>query len=258
MGAADAAAILAPSATPAMNRWSTSPMCGSGTFRPASSPCAARPTCTGTSASSTGPRSGGRRASTGSAPRRGPTSERAVPHPRVRIPSEVEAARANVKAGRLEREITIAEADATRALPLEGLDHLLVSNPPLRRLACCGGQKGMKTFDSTSGERLGALSGFHGYGFSGNPAFEAAFHHRPLRRRPLWNGPIECTPCSSTRRAPQTARLTPAEQPADVPPARSRAARSTEAQHGRSGRSPGQTTTRPWSPRPPREVNPPS
>jgi putative N6-adenine-specific DNA methylase len=28
---------------------------------------------------------------------------------------------------------------------------------------------------------------------SGNPAFEAAFHHRPLRRRPLWNGAIECT-----------------------------------------------------------------
>jgi putative N6-adenine-specific DNA methylase len=106
----------------------------------------------------------------------------------------VEAARANVRAARLEREISIAEADATRPLPLEGLDHgLLVTNPPYGDRLAEGGQKGMKTFYFHLGERLGGLHGFRMAVLSGNPAFETAFHHRPLRRRPLWNGAIECT-----------------------------------------------------------------
>ena len=93
----------------------------------------------------------------------------------------------------LEREVSIAEADATRPLPLEGLDHgLLVTNPPYGDRLGQGGQKGMKTFYFHLGERLGALRGFRMAVLSGNPGFEAAFHHRPLRRRPLWNGPIEC------------------------------------------------------------------
>jgi putative N6-adenine-specific DNA methylase len=106
----------------------------------------------------------------------------------------VEAAWANVRAARLEREVSIAEADATRPLPLEGLDHgLLVTNPPYGDRLGQGGQKGMKTFYFHLGERLGALRGFRMAVLSGNPGFEAAFHHRPLRRRPLWNGAIECT-----------------------------------------------------------------
>jgi putative N6-adenine-specific DNA methylase len=110
-----------------------------------------------------------------------------------RSPEAVEAARANVRAARLEREISIAEADATRPLPLEDLDHgLLVTNPPYGDRLAEGGQKGMKTFYFHLGERLGALHGFRLAVLSGNPAFEAAFHHRPLRRRPLWNGAIEC------------------------------------------------------------------
>jgi 23S rRNA (guanine2445-N2)-methyltransferase / 23S rRNA (guanine2069-N7)-methyltransferase len=111
-----------------------------------------------------------------------------------RSPEALEAARANVRAARLEREVSVAEADATRALPLSDLDHgLLVTNPPYGDRLGQGGQKGMKTFYFQLGERLGALSGFRMGILSGNPAFEAAFHHRPLRRRPLWNGPIECT-----------------------------------------------------------------
>ena len=111
-----------------------------------------------------------------------------------RSPEAVEAARANVRAARLEREISIAEADATRPLPLGDLDHgLLVTNPPYGDRLTQGGQKGMKTFYFQLGERLGGLSGFRLAILSGNPAFEAAFHRRPLRRRPLWNGPIECT-----------------------------------------------------------------
>ncbi len=111
-----------------------------------------------------------------------------------RSPEAVEAARANVRAARLEREITVAAADATRALPLAELDHgLLVTNPPYGDRLAQGGQKGMKTFYFQLGERLGGLTGFRLAILSGNPAFEAAFHHRPIRRQPLWNGPIECT-----------------------------------------------------------------
>lgn len=153
----------------------------------------------------------------------------------------LEAARANVKAARLEREVTIAEADATRPLPLEGLDHgLLVTNPPYGDRLTAGGQKGMKTFYFHLGERLGALSGFRMAILSGNPAFEAAFHHRPLRRRPLWNGPIECTLLEYAARG-SDAGLTPAEQPADVPPVRPEHRREEHrGQRGRSGRGPGQ------------------
>ena len=159
-----------------------------------------------------------------------------------RNPEAVEAARANVRAARLEREIVVAEADATRPLPLEGLDHgLLVTNPPYGDRLGQGGQKGMKTFYFHLGERLGTLPGFRLAILSGNPAFEAAFHRRPARRRPLWNGPIECTlleyPATSPRSAPHT-RGTPEgaaehrgrsgsdpglaapEEPADVPPVR--------------------------------------
>ncbi|HEY1335732.1 MAG TPA: THUMP domain-containing protein [Myxococcaceae bacterium] len=115
----------------------------------------------------------------------------------------LEAARANVRAARLKREVSIAEADATRPLPLEGLDHgLLVTNPPYGDRLGQGGQKGMKTFYFHLGERLGALRGFRMAILSGNPGFEAAFHHRPLRRRPLWNGAIECTLLEYASRGP--------------------------------------------------------
>jgi len=137
-----------------------------------------------------------------------------------RNPEAVEAARANVRAARLEREIVVAEADATRPLPLEGLDHgLLVTNPPYGDRLGQGGQKGMKTFYFHLGERLGALDGFRLAVLSGNPAFEAAFHHRPARRRPLWNGPIECTLLEYPARTSDRG-LAPAKQPADVPAVR--------------------------------------
>ena len=132
----------------------------------------------------------------------------------------LEAARANVRAARLEREVSVAEADATRPLPLGDLDHgLLVTNPPYGDRLTAGGQKGMKTFYFHLGERLGALSGFRLAVLSGNPAFEAAFHHRPLRRRPLWNGPIECTLLEYAARG-LDAGLTPPEQASDVPAVR--------------------------------------
>ncbi len=149
--------------------------------------------------------------------------ERRAPFPILgfdRNPEALEAARANVRAARLEREVSLAEADATRPLSLGDLDHgLLVTNPPYGDRLAQGGQKGMKTFYFHLGEQLGAVSGFRLAILSGNPAFEAAFHHRPLRRRPLWNGPIECTLLEYAARGSHP-RLASAEQPADVSPVR--------------------------------------
>jgi len=123
--------------------------------------------------------------------------ERRAPFPILgfdRNPEAVEAARANVRMARLGREVAVSEADATRPLPLQGLDRgLLVTNPPYGDRLVQGGQKGMKTFYFHLGESLGSLPGFRLAVLSGNPAFEAAFHRRPARRRPLWNGPIACT-----------------------------------------------------------------
>jgi putative N6-adenine-specific DNA methylase len=135
----------------------------------------------------------------------------------------VEAARANVRAARLEREVTVTSADATRPLPLGEVDHgLLVTNPPYGDRLTQGGQKGMKTFYFQLGERLGGRAGFRMAILSGNPAFEAAFHHRPVRRLPLWNGPIECTLLEYGPRPPRSSHpgLAPAEKPADVSPVR--------------------------------------
>src|SRR5215468_4332100 len=136
-----------------------------------------------------------------------------------RSPEAVEAARANVCAARLEREVSVTEADATRPLPVSDLDHgLLVTNPPYGDRLGQGGQKGMKTFYFQLGERLGALTGFRLAVLSGNPAFEAAFHHRPLGRRPLWNGAIECTLLEYKARGASDPRLSPTEQAPDVAP----------------------------------------
>ena len=145
-----------------------------------------------------------------------------------RDPDAVAAARANVRAAGLERAVSLAEADATRPLPLGDLDHgLLVTNPPYGDRLAQGGQKGMKTFYFHLGERLGALPGFRLAVLSGNPAFEAAFHHRPVRRRALWNGPIACTlleyparaaPGPGRQRRTSDPGLAAPEQPPDVAP----------------------------------------
>jgi 23S rRNA (guanine2445-N2)-methyltransferase / 23S rRNA (guanine2069-N7)-methyltransferase len=104
------------------------------------------------------------------------------------------AARANVRAAGLTGPVQLAEADATRALPLpEDARGLLVTNPPYGDRLGTGGQKGMKSFYFQLGERFEELGRFRGAILSGNPSFESAFHHRPSERRELWNGPIPCT-----------------------------------------------------------------
>ncbi|MBX5483658.1 MAG: RNA methyltransferase [Myxococcaceae bacterium] len=105
----------------------------------------------------------------------------------------VDAARRNVSAAKLQATVRIETGDATKPLPMPERPGVIVTNPPYGdRLRSAGGQKGMKTFYYQLGEALGALHGWRLVIFSGNPAFESAFHHRPLRKRKMWNGPIEC------------------------------------------------------------------
>lgn len=108
-------------------------------------------------------------------------------------PEVVEAARRNVKAAKLAEEIRIEEGDATHAFEVPASAGLLITNPPYGDRIGTGGQKGMKSFYFKLGERLRELSGWREYILSGNPAFESAFHAKPVSRRDVWNGPIECT-----------------------------------------------------------------
>ncbi|MDY7229222.1 THUMP domain-containing class I SAM-dependent RNA methyltransferase [Hyalangium rubrum] len=108
-------------------------------------------------------------------------------------PEALEAARRNVKAARLSEEIQVAEGDATKPLPLPEGGGLLITNPPYGERIGTGGQKGMKSFYFKLGENIRALDGWRVYVLSGNPAFESAFHARPVSRRDVWNGPIPCT-----------------------------------------------------------------
>jgi 23S rRNA (guanine2445-N2)-methyltransferase / 23S rRNA (guanine2069-N7)-methyltransferase len=105
----------------------------------------------------------------------------------------LEAADRNVKAARLGEEVTLAEGDATKLPPLPEGGGLVLTNPPYGDRLGSGGQKGMKTFYFKLGDSLRALPGWRVWVLSGNPAFESAFHARPMARRDVWNGPIPCT-----------------------------------------------------------------
>ena len=173
--------------------------------RRASSPSTAPRTFTGPSASSAGPRSAPRRSrrSTGSAPRRAPTSARrpspssgSIGPPRRSRPRAPTSGPPGSSGRSPSPRRTPRAHSPSASWPTACWSPI----PPYGDRLTVGGQKGMKTFYFHLGERLGALPGFRLAILSGNPAFEAAFHHRPLRRRALWNGPIECT-CSSTRPA---------------------------------------------------------
>ncbi|RKH54742.1 THUMP domain-containing class I SAM-dependent RNA methyltransferase [Corallococcus llansteffanensis] len=105
----------------------------------------------------------------------------------------LEAADRNVKAAKLGEEIQLAVGDATKLGPLPDGGGLILTNPPYGDRLGSGGQKGMKTFYFKLGDSLRALPGWRVWVLSGNPAFESAFHSRPMTRRDVWNGPIPCT-----------------------------------------------------------------
>jgi len=179
--------------------------------------------------------------------------ERTAPAPILgfdRNDEAVAAAQANVRAARLGREVSISEGDATRPLPGLPAAGLLVTNPPYGDRLGSGGQKGMKTFYFQLGEALGRLGGFRQMVLSGNPAFESAFHRRPVQRWPMWNGAIECTLLEYPARLPaplirgnagdgSDPGLGAVEQPADVPSVR------PEEQPEQRGGEPGGRRGRP-------------
>ena len=179
--------------------------------------------------------------------------ERTAPAPILgfdRNDEAVAAAQANVRAARLGREVSISEGDATRPLPGLPAAGLLVTNPPYGDRLGSGGQKGMKTFYFQLGEALGRLGGFRQMVLSGNPAFESAFHRRPVQRWPMWNGAIECTLLEYPARLPaplvrgeagdgSDPGLGAVEQPADVSPVR------PEEQPEQRGGEPGGRRGRP-------------
>lgn len=105
----------------------------------------------------------------------------------------MQAARANVLAAGLQASVHVSVADALGDFPLPTPPGLLLTNPPYGdRLTGGHGQKGMKAFYYKLGERFSKLPGWRQWIFVGNPAFESAFHRRPIKKRELYNGPIAC------------------------------------------------------------------
>ena len=120
--------------------------------------------------------------------------ERGPPFPifaRDREDEALEATKRNIKAARLGMAVKVELADAMFAAAPDSPPGLLVSNPPYGDWLNAGGQKGMKSFYFKLGDALGAWRWRMAF-LCGNPAFESAFHHRPIEERELWNGPIEC------------------------------------------------------------------
>ena len=123
-------------------------------------------------------------------------SERPAPCPIIgydRSEEAIAATRKNARAAGLSKEIATQVRDATLPLGLETIPPgLIVCNPPYGDRLKAGGQKGMKSFYFKLGEAFRQSHGWRASILAGNPAFESAFHARPLHRRVLFNGPIEC------------------------------------------------------------------
>jgi len=175
------------------------PMCGSGTFAIEAGLIAVRraPGITRRFAVERWPRLGEEaRRKLEDLRREARASERQAPHPIYALDRQEEAlhaARRNVAAAQLTREVQIIAADATKPLPIPtDPPGLLVTNPPYGDRLKTSGQQGMKTFYFQIGESFRRLTGWRMVILSGNEAFESAFHARPSGRRALWNGPIAC------------------------------------------------------------------
>ncbi len=122
---------------------------------------------------------------------------RPAAHPilaRDRDEEALEAVKRNVIAAGLTAEVRVEQADAVHDEPPTDITPgLICTNPPYGDRLSAGGQKGMKTFYFQLGEGMNRWAGWRMAFLSGNSAFESAFHHRPIKRTPMFNGPIECT-----------------------------------------------------------------
>jgi putative N6-adenine-specific DNA methylase len=108
---------------------------------------------------------------------------------RDRDPDAVAATLKNVS--RLGLPVQVAEADARELSPLDP-PGFVVCNPPYGDRLEAGGRKNLKTFFWQLGQRWRELHGHHIALLAGGPELESAFGQRPVGRRDLYNGPIEC------------------------------------------------------------------
>ncbi len=106
-----------------------------------------------------------------------------------RDPEAVAAAQANVH--RVQLPIEVFEADAREVKPIAPGAYVVI-NPPYGERLEAGGRKNLKTFFWQLGQAWRELEGHRIAVLAGGPEFERAFGQRPLARRRLYNGPIEC------------------------------------------------------------------
>ncbi|MHB1843618.1 MAG: THUMP domain-containing class I SAM-dependent RNA methyltransferase [Deltaproteobacteria bacterium] len=102
----------------------------------------------------------------------------------------IESARENARRAKVRVELTVADARELSPLSPAGF---LVTNPPYGvREGAAGGQKQLKTYFHALGDRYRALHGHTLAFLAGAPSFESAFGMRPVSKKKLWNGPLEC------------------------------------------------------------------
>lgn len=106
-----------------------------------------------------------------------------------RDPEAVAAARANVM--RVKQPIEVLEKDA-REIDALSPPGFIVVNPPYGERLEAGGRKNLKTFFWQLGQKWRTFDGHRIAVLAGGPEFESAFGMKPLQRRPLYNGPIQC------------------------------------------------------------------
>lgn len=117
------------------------------------------------------------------------------------------AVKRNVVTAGLSTSVRIEQADATAALPPDGVTPGLVcTNPPYGERLGTGGQKGMKSFFHKLGSNLKGWNGWRFSVLAGNEAFESAFGMRPASRQALWNGAIACQLIHYPARVPMQPR----------------------------------------------------
>lgn len=96
-----------------------------------------------------------------------------------------------MNAARLKLPVKVELGDA-RELPPSAETRWIVANPPYgERLA--PGRKALKSFFWQLGQGWRKAGPSHVAVLAGGPEFESAFGARPVSKRRLWNGPIECT-----------------------------------------------------------------
>lgn len=106
-----------------------------------------------------------------------------------RDPEAVAAAQANVTRVKLPIEVNVLDAREIEPLDPAGF---IVCNPPYGERLEAGGKKNLKTFFWQLGQKWRTFGDHRIAVLAGGPEFESAFGLRPVTRRRLYNGPLQC------------------------------------------------------------------